>query len=136
MLQQSAAQTDLIRFQNDEMGASGYALQQFLDVIPQAESQHDVQGPFPDRHISDEKPGFLQGIITAVKIEFAAVCPPEHCRGSPFGFGFNERDGNHSFGDRRQWHLDKDFNWDPEGVQQQSPGRKPWELPQSKELAL
>jgi hypothetical protein len=34
-----------------------------------------------------------------------------------------------------EWRLDKDFNWDPEGVRQQSPGRKPWELRQSKESA-
>ncbi len=33
-----------------------------------------------------------------------------------------------NFGDRREWRLDKNFNWDPERVQQQSPGRKPWEL--------
>ena len=32
-----------------------------------------------------------------------------------------------SFRDRLEWRLVKDFNSDPERVQQESPGRKPWE---------
>jgi hypothetical protein len=37
---------------------------------------------------------------------------------------------------RGQFHLPFKYGVDPEGVQQESPGRKPWELTKSKGLAL
>ncbi len=40
------------------------------------------------------------------------------------------------YGARHEWRLDEDYPRDPERVQQQSPGRKPWVQPQSKKSAL
>ena len=51
----------------------------------------------------------------------------------------NPGSNNHSTlqkADCPEWHLDKDFHWDPERVQQQSPGREPWESIQRKDSAL
>jgi hypothetical protein len=55
------------------MGIPRNAMQQFLYVISEPESQHNIERSSLTWHISDQKPGFLDGIITAVQVKLATI---------------------------------------------------------------
>jgi hypothetical protein len=73
MLQKPRAQTGGIRFYYEDVGVSWYALQQFLNVISKPETQYNVHGTFSARYILYQKSGFLERIITAMKIKLVTI---------------------------------------------------------------
>jgi hypothetical protein len=73
LLQKPRAQTGGIRFYYEDVGVSWYALQQLLNMISKPETQYHVYGTFSARYILYQESGFLERIITAMKIKLAAV---------------------------------------------------------------
>jgi hypothetical protein len=77
----------------NDVRTAGDALEQFFYMITEPESQDHNQGPLPAGYILNQEPGFLDRIVAAVQIEFAAVCIAADRSGNAYLSGIDHGDG-------------------------------------------